>query len=378
MNTELKLAKVKAKLILEQPFFGAIICNLPMIEDDTINPPTMCTNGQWVRFHPAFVEKSTFDELVFVVCHEVMHVAMQHMCRLNGRDARKWNYATDYVINDLLVKDNVGTMPKCGLLDQNLVVKGGGTSEGVYALLPELPDNGPGQGGGQGQGAPGPLDQLIEAGRTEAERSEMEARLKVMVAQAAQAAKMCGKLSSNMERFVTNALKPKVDWREVLRRFVSTRAKVEPTYARPKRRFIDMDLYLPSLGGDSMGELVVAVDCSGSIGQQELDEFAAEMSAIKDDVRPSTLHVIYFHHEVCGYDRFGQDDELTVTPRGTGGTAFSPIFKHVDELGIEPAACVVLTDLCCSDFGPPTAYPTLWVTTHSEEAPWGEIVSMKS
>jgi predicted metal-dependent peptidase len=197
------------------------------------------------------------------------------------------------------------------------------------------------------------------------------------VQQAANAAKMCGKLGVALERFVSEALRPKVDWKAVLRRFVSMRAKVERSYSRPKRRFLAEDIYLPSLGGERLGEIVVAVDCSGSISPKEIDAFAAEIRAIKEDMHPSMLHVVYFHSEVCKHDAFGDDDELVIAPNGSGGTAFSPIFKFLVKEGIDPTCCVVLTDLCCNDFGDDPGYPVLWVSTYDGKAPWGDVIVMK-
>jgi predicted metal-dependent peptidase len=100
------------------------------------------------------------------------------------------------------------------------------------------------------------------------------------------------------------------------------------------------------------------------------------MNAVKDWLNPSKLHVIYFDSEVCHYDSFGQEDQLHVEPHGGGGTAFSPVFRHMAKNGIEPVATVFLTDLCCSDFGPAPDHPVLWVSTHDGEAPFGEVVRM--
>src|SRR5690606_25182829 len=86
-----KLGKVKARMVLDQPFFGVLVCNLETIIDETIVPPTACTNGKWIRYHPEFVDKCSYEELTFLVAHEIMHVALQHMCRLGERHPIKWN-----------------------------------------------------------------------------------------------------------------------------------------------------------------------------------------------------------------------------------------------------------------------------------------------
>lgn len=373
LSNKEKLTKAKAKLIMSQPFFASLVCNLPMIEDDTIKPPTMCTNGQWIKFYPGFVEECTLDEVVFVLCHEVGHCMFQHMFRRATRHPLVWNIAGDYIINDMLVAEGVGSMPKGALLDSSRVQAGGGTTEGVYELIWQEVQN---LGGVGATGTPDQFDNCEDFEGSEAERAQAEAEMKIAVQQAASAAKACGRLGGSLERFVSEALKPKVDWKAVLRRFITTKAKIDRSYARPKRRFLADNLYLPGLSGERLGEIVVAVDCSGSINSREINEFAAEMTAIKQDTHPERMHVLYFHDEVCKHDIFQQEDELVVAPNGTGGTAFSPIFKFLTEQGIEPSCCVVLTDLCCGDFGDAPGYGVLWVSTMRGRAPWGDVVFM--
>lgn len=375
MDVSEKISKAKSKLIMSSKtaFFAAIVCNMEITEDNSF--PTMATNGKWVKYNSDFVNSMTLDETIFVLCHEVGHMIFGHVFRRGNRCAKRWNVAGDYIINDLLISDNIGSMPEGGLHDAALVASGGHTTDGVYALLPDMSGGGEGDGDGY---AGTDIDVCLDASGDPAEQAEAEAQAKVMIAQAAQVAKMQGGLSTNLARLVDAALKPIVPWRDVLRRFVTARAKVEYTYARPKRRFVSQDLYLPSLGGEAMGDILIMVDCSGSITPDQLNQYSSECNAIKQDVRPSNVHVIYFDSVVCGYDKFGPDDELTMTPHGGGGTAFSPAFAYALDKGIEPACCVVLTDLCCSDFGPAPAYPVLWVTTDRVDAPWGEIVEMKS
>jgi predicted metal-dependent peptidase len=109
--------------------------------------------------------------------------------------------------------------------------------------------------------------------------------------------------------------------------------------------------------------------------------FAAEVKAIHADMRPDALHVGYFHHAVTHVDTFTPDDTVEMTPAGTGGTAFSPIFERIDEMGVSPVCCVVLTDLLCSDYGPAPDYPVLWVVVPSRvkpaAPPFGDVVHME-
>ncbi len=374
MEIEKRLSKAKTSLVLEHPFIGNIALNMPF--EVTTEVPTAATNGKMVKFNPDFCEKLSDEELKFLVAHECMHPMLEHPFRRGERDIRRWNKAGDYVINQLLVDENMGKMPEGGLYDNDIWQQGNGTTDGIYKVLPAEEDGEGGVGSVGGQGDP--LDECLDADGSPAEQEQNAAEWKVKVAQAAQAAKMMGKMSAGVERFVGTVLQPKVDWREVLQRFVEKCKDDTRSWARPNRRFLSQGMYLPSTSGEAMGELVVAVDCSGSIGDDEINQFASEVLTIKEDSNPSAIHVVYFDNEVSHYDKFTRDDEVHITPHGGGGTAFSPVFEYLEKHNIEPVACVFLTDLYCSDFGNEPAYPTLWVTTdsNSTDAPFGEVVVM--
>ena len=366
-----RISKAKTALILEHPFIGSVALNMPMSIDNSV--PTAATNGKRVLFNEEFCNGLSDEELKFLVAHECMHPMLEHNFRRGERDTYKWNQAADYVINKLLTDEGIGKMPEQGLLDDNIYKQGGGTSDGIFNLLPDTPQDGQGNGG-QGQ----PLDSCEDGQGSPAEVSQQQAEWKVKVAQAAQSAKMMGKMSAGLERLVDEILKPKVDWRDVLQRFVVKCRSDQRSWARPNRRFLSQGLYLPSVSGESLGEIAFAVDCSGSIGQDEINQFASEITTVWQDQRPTKVHVIYFDSEVSHYDEFGQDDEPVVKPHGGGGTAFSPVFKYMTEHGIEPVACIFLTDLCCDDFGDAPDYPVLWVSTHDDKAPFGEVVMMEN
>lgn len=357
-----RMAKARTSLVLEHAFIGNIALNLPVKLDYSIR--TAATNGHEIRYNPWFVNDLSDEEIKFLIAHECFHPMLEHPTRIRGRDHRKYNQAGDYVINQLLTDEGIGKMPVGGLLDKSIYTAGGGTTDGIYNILPDNPDGND------------PLDDCDDSGGTPAEQQQLAAEWKVKVAQAAQAAKMMGQLSANMARLVEDVLTPKVDWRDVLRRFLSKARTDDRSFARFNRRFISQGMYLPSVSGETMGEIVFAVDCSGSIDQDTINQFAAEIRASKEECNPLAIHVVYFDSEVSHYDKFTRDEEVHVEPHGGGGTAFSPIFEFLAKNDVDPVACVVLTDLCCNDFGNEPSYPVLWVSNHSDEAPWGEVVMM--
>lgn len=358
-----RIIKARTALVLEHPFIGSIALNMPFRFDDRI--PTAATNGKEIIYNPRFVEESTDENLKFLVAHECFHPMLEHNFRRGERNPRKWNQAGDYVINQMLSDEGIGKMYSFALHNPQLYQAGNGTTDGIYNLLPDEQDDGN-----------DPLDDCLDGNGSPAEQAQQAAEWKVKVAQAAQAAKMMGKLSTNMERFVGDILQPKVDWRDVLRRFVEKCRNDTRSFARPNRRFISQGLYMPSVSGEQLGEMAFAIDCSGSIDQATIDQFAAEIRSVKEEGNPSALHLIYFDSQVCHYDKFGRDDELSVSIHGGGGTAFSPVFEYMQANAIEPVATIFLTDLCCNDFGEAPEHPVLWVSTYADEAPFGEVVLM--
>jgi len=365
-----RLSKAKTTVMLEHPFWGSLIMNMPFHLDENI--PTACTNGQWIKFNPHFLADKTDENIKWILAHEIAHPMFDHCTRRGDRDPYKWNEAGDYVINQVLEDEKIGVRPSGVLFDPDLYKKGDGITDRIYNLLPDTPEDEQGFGG-EGQ----PMDDVQDGGQSQAEIAEQEALWKVKVAQAVQTAKMMGKLSTNMERLVGELLTPKVHWVDVLQRFIIKQRTDDRTFARPNRRFVQQGMYLPTISGEALGEIVWAVDCSGSIGDEEIAQFATEINKVWEDHRPTKTHIIYFDSEVCHYDCFEQEERPEVKPHGGGGTAFSPVFEYMQENNIDPVACIFLTDLCCDDFGIAPDCPVLWVTTHSEDAPFGEVVKME-
>ena len=359
------IAKARTSLVLEHAFIGNIALNLPMKLDYDI--PTAATNGKEIRYNPNFIEGLSDEERKFLIAHECFHPMLDHPTRRHGRDMRKFNKAGDYVINKLLTDEGIGKMPIGGLLSDEIYKAGGGTTDGIYNVLPD--EDGSDDGND-------PMDDCEDGGGTPADQAQQEAEWKVRVAQAAQAAKMMGQLSAGLARLVGEVLQPKVDWTDVLRRFVVKLRTDERTWARPNRRFIAQGMYLPSVSGEALGEIVFFIDCSGSIVPPIINQFGAEVIATKEDCNPSKIHLIYFDSSVSHHAEFGRDDTVHVEPHGGGGTAFSPCFQYLVDHNIEPVACIFLTDLECDDFGVEPDCPVLWVSTGRDTAPFGEVVMM--
>lgn len=370
-----KISKARTKIILSHPFFATLVMRLdaqlaPGMEGEA------ATDGRRILFEPGYLARTDDAELVLTYKHEILHCCLSHFARQAARERDKWNVATDYAIN-LMLRDDFGeAVPDTWLIDKKWA---GMSAEQIYAQLPE-PDEKAKRAGRHGgvmkpstEGKPG-------QGISPAELGELEADWKVALTQAATIAKQRGRLPAGMEGLVSKELAPRVDWREILRRFVSASARHDYTWARPNRRHIANGLYLPSLHSEAVGPLVVAIDTSGSCWGV-LDQFAAELRSIIEDVKPAGVTVIYCDAKVERVDTFNEEGEpfdlKRFRPKGGGGTSFVPPFEYVAEQNITPAAMIYLTDLYgpAPETEPP--FPVLWACVSDEPAPWGELVKIE-
>lgn len=309
-----KLTRARATLILDQPFFGALALRLALVEDSGVK--TMSVNGKVIKYNPDFVNTLSAGLTKAVVAHEVMHCVLDHMSRMGERTASRWNQAADYAINQIL--EDVGfSFENTGLL--NPAFKGM-SADHIYTLLPEPPKDGSGNGHGD------PLDDMEDGEPDPAAKAEAEREWKVATIQAANGAKVMGKLPAALERFVDGLLKPQVDWRATLRRFVTERSRDDYSWARPNKAMLVHGVYMPSLYSETMGDIVIGIDTSGSIDQRTLNAFSAECESIIAEVLPANVHVIYCDSAVNKAVTFARHDAFKLEACGGGGTAFSPVF----------------------------------------------------
>jgi predicted metal-dependent peptidase len=143
-------------------------------------------------------------------------------------------------------------------------------------------------------------------------------------------------------------------------------------------------LILPGLTGEKVGTIAVAVDCSGSIDDKTLDLFSAEIKGIAEDVCPAEIRVSYFDSKILRVESFGPEtySSLKLSPIGGGGTAFSPIFEDLEKVETPIVALVVLTDLCCRDYGLAPEFPVLWAAVGATDGdlkavPFGETLRIE-
>ncbi|MGA8740172.1 MAG: VWA-like domain-containing protein [Terracidiphilus sp.] len=396
-RTSCRIQKARTALVLDHPFFGSLLFRLKDCECRSIQ--TMATDGVSLYYNPDFVETLNAATLAGTLAHEVMHPALHHHVRRSGRDPKRWNMACDYAINPLLVDAGLN-LPEGVLLDNRFR---GMSAEQIYSLLDSeaSQDSGSEDEEGESEGerpnadqppageanepsAPmteGGIGQVLDAPASDKETPTIEEQIRewnIAVNQATTIAKHAGKVPAGLNRTLEGAAEAAVDWRELLRRHWSDTIPADYSWMRLNRRHLWTGLYLPGVVREGVGEVAIAVDCSGSVSARQLRLFEAEVRSILEGQRPERVYVLYFDAMVHKVETYEAGERIDLNPVGGGGTEFGPCFGWLDDRGIRPQTLVFLTDLYGSF--PPSApsYPVLWASTGSQKAPFGEVIPMQA
>lgn len=351
-------------------FAGLFMVGVTTITEEAI---TAKTNGRDAFYGRTFVDMLSDKELAFLVLHENMHKCYRHLTTwraLYEVDRSIANQACDYVINiqlrDMDSGETMIAMPRdqktrknIGLIDVRFrgmdtkqvfdilmkeKEKGGGGEEG---------DEGGGGGGGEqtdsGSDSPG-LDEHDWQGAKEMTAETIKELTQEIESALRQGGIYAGKVGGDMLRSVQEMLEPKVDWREVLRRFVRTSLKDRdsPSWRKAHKNYLWQDIILPSIVGKRMKHLVIAMDTSGSIQGEMLSLFMGELNKVVTTTNPDRVDVLYWDTEVAGHETHKGAAKLIVSktkPKGGGGTDPDCVPAFMLDKKLEKAdALVVLTD----------------------------------
>ncbi len=374
-----------SQLTLREPFFTALFYSMKVVRDDTLtmpdgSPGIACTDGVRLIYRAdQFGSKFTAQERTAILVHELLHVILYHPLRRGIRHPVLWNIACDYAVN-LLLEEYGFAIGKGWLLDAQY--KGMG-AEQIYDKL--LQDCKPKDQGGQGKGTPEP-DSLggdvvdydpSAAGNEGKSKAEVERGIGIDTEKALQAAKAAGKMSAGMKRLLGDAQVVKEPWYAHLRRYMTAMHARQYNWARINtRRAVAFGIVSPDMRTETMGKIVVGIDCSGSITFAQLSAMGAHLADIARECNPKSVKVLYFDAKVCFEEEFeGPDYNIQLSPHGGGGTQFEPVFARVEETDTDAQVMLMMTDMYGSfpeGFG---VCDTLWVTpTKDANPPFGEVI----
>lgn len=288
LSTDEKLTRTKIQMYKRSPFFSYILLHMKLKEDvdNRLPVPSMGVDPSgtlWWR--KEFIDKLSEEELLGVICHETLHIALQHLERAKGRETMIFNIANDLVINDLLLQ-NEFTLPQKGLIPDKYThsfkIKGHEikdlnkrSSEDVYdEIYPLIPktyihalgnmgngknDDSKQQGRGKDGKSPGKLSgkdkEQIENlkgfdnhiyGKQNKEKdneqdriqSDRQQKWKQIIAEAAQLAKQQGQLPAGLERTIDDLLDSKINWKSKLYKYVVSQIMFDYSWCLEKGTLI--------------------------------------------------------------------------------------------------------------------------------------------
>lgn len=389
-NAELALKKAHIAIMRHRETY--LYSGVLMLGESTIvdSVATAATNGRDKFYNKDFILKLKPEEVTALVLHEGLHIFLKHMMRhtdLIAEDSRLANAAMDYAVNDIItnLKDKtLAKLPEGGLYDAKFhnwsvreiynYLKTGKNKDGDDEGEPEEEKDEDGETEevtiGPNNFPTVPMDEHQElGGLSEDEEEELGKEIDKAIQESALLAGMTG---GELPRAISELLQPKLDWRDVLNEYVTSRLRGndEFTFAKFNRKRVASGLYRPSMYTERVGRIVVAFDTSASITQTQINEFTAELSAICNNVMPEEVVVLWWDTGVAGVQYFSEDYTNLASmlkPSGFGGTHVSCVSEYMVQNNVEADALVVFTDgYVENNVNWQTTTPTLWVITQNK------------
>lgn len=398
LDLEIRIKKAHVALMRHPEtalYSGVMMAGSSSVSDE---PITAATNGLDKFYGRAFMSKLSDQEINGIVLHENLHVALRHLVHnrdLFNEDKRTANIAADYVVNGIIngLKDTrLCKLPQGALYEPQY---DGMSMREIYRLLRKNKKSQPQQPGqpcqngqngdpsnqsgqsqpGQSQPQSGKDDPSEYGGFDEhdlssgpADAEELKKVSETVDRALREGALIAGRFGVDIPRAIGESLEPQVDWRAELMDFVvnATSGKDEYSWRRYNRRVIDTML-LPTTVNETIGEIVVAIDTSGSIGGSELGLFVSELVSICEMVTPERVRVLWWGTMVVGEQLFEGDYQNLKTllkPRGGGGTRVGSVSDHIIKNNISADAVIVFTDgYVESPIDWRISIPSLWLVT---------------
>lgn len=372
-----RLSAARTRLILDKPFLGALAMRLPLV---AAGPwcKTTASDARSLYYNPQWIAGLSNAQVQFVLAHEALHCALGHFARRGHRLKPRWNLACDFAVNPLLVAEGLTPPAEAVVHD----VYAGMAAEEIYPCLGDRIDDQTmdehlwdGQEGGQG-GVP---EQDRPHSLSASEQEQLEQQWRRHLAGAAKRAREAGKLSGQMGRLVEAALAPQISWRALLAQYLSQAAREDYSYQRPGRRGGGPGEAIQPALRSRAGELVVALDISGSVGDADLAQFVGELNAIKGAL-PVRITLLACDAGLApGSPWIFEPWQVLELPQqfaGGGGTDFNPVFEWVRKEGMRPDALVYFTD---ADGPFPEAapdFPVIWLVKGNRPVPWGRRLAL--
>jgi predicted metal-dependent peptidase len=352
----------RVQLMSEFHFFGYLTMNLCPVADAVKAQGTASINAKGDMFYdPNWIETLSTANAMFVVAHEVMHLVTRcHERFPKGGDFMIWNIANDIVINTILMDSGLQPPQEIKNAFPAAMIekyRNWTTNAIYYDLLKNMPPQLKGQG------------QCCDASNTIEMNPEDVEKWKQRVMSAAERAKGKGNLPGFAEAFIAELLSPAVTWKDILRAAAISVFKGRYTWKKPNRRAQSLNLNgrplrLPSRIPTKEGA-IIALDCSGSISDEELNQFVTECWEILNITGCPWIKIYMHDVEVYKIQEYTKSTLLTQIEASRGGTSHIDVFEKVKENEQKVGMLIAFTDLATSFPAEAPSYPVIWAYSQS-------------
>ena len=374
-NREDSLAKTSKDLMLKEPYYGFFLIMLNKVWNNKIVPTAGVSKNNinyQLTINEDFWTSLSEDHRLGLLKHELLHIAFGHLTMyFKFSDKRLANIAMDMEINQYILDE---LLPEGGINiddypDLNLDRKAG--CRYYYDKLQQAKED-KDKSGTSGDDNFDKLADQMDAGdemasdhptwadfedMTEAEQKLIEKQLNKILNDAKEMTeKKRGNIPGEIEGLLEmEEIKPaKFDWRGYIRRFTGVSSKVYTKKIRRKenRRYSEN----PGLKIKMKQHMLLAIDTSGSVCDQELHEFMNEILHIyKQGV---DITIVQCDTAIKSIEPYKGKNEIEIY--GRGGTEFDPVLEYYNENIRKYTSLVYFTDGECYTNVKPKA-PILWV-----------------
>ena len=349
-NIQDLVAKTTKELILTEPFYGLFLIGINKKFTDQIPTAGVSKNGigMQLTINPEFYTNLNDLHRLGLIKHELLHIAFGHLLMRDLYSNHKlFNIAADLEINQYI---DSSKLPEGGLLlssfpELNLPKKAG--TKVYYNLLEQAQDDGTSPSldslmnkmDGESQYCHGTWDEFDEL--SEPDKKLLEKQVEHLLKDAAETTvKRQGNIPGEFKDIIERLfhVEPaKFDWKSYLKRFVGNSSVVYTKKLR--RKYNKRYAANPGLKIKFKNHILVGVDTSGSVNNEELKEFFSELAHMSKTGHKIT--VAQCDTSLRTVEEFNPKKDWEI--HGRGGTSFQPVIDHYNEKG-SYTALIYLTD----------------------------------
>jgi predicted metal-dependent peptidase len=366
---EKRIAQVKAKLLVEQPYFGTLSSTQKSKPNDELK--TFASTPEFFEYNDEYIEMLSDEELGFLLTNSAMHQAFSHAQRKEGRQEWLWVMAQDYAINSLLVNNGLEIPPDI-LYDERFDLM---SAEAIYSILESEID--------EDKHTPKEVENIryekmpqtneYDQDGLNQEEFQNENRQKLNE-QILEKSKQYGDLPLGIEVLVPNILEGQISWQEELYTVIENSVKFDYSLLPPNKRYAHLGIALPSLSG-TLVKIVIAIDSSNSIDQTLLGSFLGEVESIMNSFENYEIDLLIADAKVQEHHILYPGDILNYTLKGGGGTNFEATFEYIEENISDITLFLYFTDGMGTFPTQEPDYDVIWVMPKdSPDIPFGRSI----